>query len=283
MHIVTKILVVFAAIFSVLLSALTLAFATNADALKTAVKDKDAVISQLRTDLRDAVQVEAERAAALARAKEAAEEALSRSQNEMKALQNERATLKTQVETARFAEQSVQNQVTKLTATSEANAGIIKALNDELVQVRGALVAGSRREAELVDRLNDLEQQRQVLEQSTRALQEQLAEARLAVNQAKQNPGGTTATNVAFVDRGPIVRARVVKVTVGPLGDFAEINEGANLNLKPNQKLTILRDGNFVANLVLTQVEAQSAVGKVDKLGRTVEIRADDIVLSRSE
>ena len=123
-----------------------------------------------------------------------------------------------------------------------------------------------------------------MLEQTTRALREELADARTALDRVKSGVTDT-AKGEAFVDRtGPIVQARVKKVMASPAGDeLVEINEGSNARLRPNQKLSIIRDGKFIATLVLMQVEAQGSVGKVDKLGKTVTIMPEDMVLSRFE
>lgn len=283
MHIVTKILIVFGTVLSVLLSALTIAYASNADAIAGAYRGEQAARIAAESERASGIALSQAEKAALQQAKETAEGEKAVLVREVSQLQNERSQLITDVQNAKLADQSVKNQIANLTATAEANAAIIGTLTKEVGALRDAQVKGSRRETELVDRLNDLEGQRQVLEQSTRALQEQLAEARTALDQAKG--GISTATGAAqqaFTASGPLVQARVRQTFKSPAGDdMAVISEGSNAGLKPNQKLSIVRGGQFVATLVITNTDLTQAVGRIDRLGRTVDIKPEDLVLSR--
>ncbi len=283
MHIVTKILIVFGAVLSVLLSALTIAYASNADTLATSFRGEQAARLAAESERASGIALSQTEKAALQQAKETAEAEKAVLVREVSQLQNERAQLIADVQNAKLADQSVKNQLANLTATAEANAAIIGALNKEVGALRDAQVKGTRRETELVDRLNDLEGQRQVLEQSTRALQEQLAEARAAVDQAKSGvAGGAAGSAQPFAAGGPLVQARVRETFKSPAGEeMAVISEGSNAGLKPNQKLSIVRGGQFVATLVITNTELTQSVGRIDRLGRTVEIKPEDVVLSR--
>lgn len=282
MHIVTKILVVLGALLSVLLAALTIAFSANADAIRTALVNEQNARAAAQQTANEANSANAQQLASVQQAADTARNQAADLERQVKDLQNERATLLAEVETARFGDQSLKNQVDSLTAQAQANAAIIKALNDEAGKLRGEQVAAARRETELVDRLNDLESQRQVLEQNTRALQEQLAEARLSAEQARSGgqtgPGGLTA----FASTGPLVQARVVSLVTSPNGEeLAELDQGSSAGLKAGQRLSVVRDGRFVASITLTTLNLQRAVGRIDRLGRPVEVRGGDLVLSR--
>ncbi|MGQ0628103.1 MAG: hypothetical protein ACT4PL_08395 [Phycisphaerales bacterium] len=281
MHIVTKILVIFGALFSVLLAALTIAFSTNADRLKEAVTIEQAKSLAFETNYKAS---EATKTAELSAAQERAMQAekdREQMRQETSKLQAERATLLADLSTARLGEQGAQNKIDSLTAAMNTQAATVKNLTEEATNLRSAMVASSKRENELVDRLNDEQSRRTVLEQSMRALQEQLQEAKLAIDRAKQGESGASG-GMPFVASGPIVKARITKIMPNPAGgELVEISEGSNVNLKANQQLTIVRNGQFIATVVLVQVEAQGAIGRVDKLGRDVMINTDDTVLSR--
>ncbi len=283
MHIVTKILIVFGAVLSVLLSALTIAYSSNADAIVGAFRGEQTARLAAESERASGIALSQAEKASLQQAKETAEGEKAVLVREVSQLQNERSQLITEVQNAKLADQSIKNQIANLTATAEANSAIIGSLNKEVGSLREAQVKGTRRETELVDRLNDLDGQRQVLEQSTRALQEQLAEARTALEQAKS--GVSTAAGAIqqpFVASGPLVQARVRQTFKSPAGDdMAVISEGSNAGLKPNQKLSIVRGGQFVATLVITTTDLTQSVGRIDRLGRTVDIKPEDIVLSR--
>jgi hypothetical protein len=283
-HIVTKILVVIGAVLSLLLSALTIAFSANADSIRSAYASEQANRIAAQQNANAANALAGQQNASLQAAKEAAELKAADLDRQIKDLQNERATLLASVEAARFGDQSLKNQVDSLTAQAQANAAIIKALNEEAGKLRTEQVVAARRETELVDRLNDLESQRQVLEQNTRALQEQLAEARLTAEQARS--GGTSASGeslgTSFTSTGPLVQSRVVSLTKSPTGDeLVELDQGSAVGLRVGQKLSIVRDGRFVASVTLTTLDLQRSVGRLDRLGRQVDVRGGDLVLSR--
>ncbi len=282
MHIVTKILAVFGAILSVLLAALTISFAASADNIRSQFQNEQLakIVAQETASTQIAVwnneKAMLQEAAKVAQSEKEAIEAIK------KTLESDLANKNAELQKARLDDQSVKNTVDNLTATAKANASLIEALTKEISELRTERLASSRRETELVDRLNDLESQRQVLEQSTRALQEQLAEAKLTMERMKT--GVASSADQPYVYSGPRITARVVSVSASPAGgEMAEISEGAAMGIKPNMKFSIVRDGKFVANLVMTSVDVARALGRVDKLGRTVEIRSGDMVLSSIE
>lgn len=284
MHVVTKILLVFGAILSVLLASLTIAYSANADTLRDAVANEIRLRKVAEGELAAERTLVQDEKRTLVSAKEAADRKVADLERQITDLEQERSRLQSETVRARFDDQAEKNRLDNLTATASANAEMIKALNDELAALRQSQVQSARRETELIDRLNDLESQRQVLQQSTRALQEQLAEARLQLEQARTGGPGTGTANQPFVATGPLVQARVQEVRATPAGEeLAVISEGASAGLRPNQKLSIIRGGQFIASLVIVSVDVQQAVGRVDKLGRTVTVQADDLVLSRLE
>ncbi|MGD9688110.1 MAG: hypothetical protein AB7K52_05980 [Phycisphaerales bacterium] len=281
MHIVTKILAVFGAVLSVLLSALTIAFAANADALRSAVADEQSqklAAMAAHNSLKTEAQAQN---SALVLARQNAENESASLKTQLASLQSERTALMTQLQEARLNKQTNEDTATSLSATVKANQALIEALTKEIGELRDERISSARREAELVDRLNDLESQRQVLEQSTRALQEQLAEAKLAMQKAKDGTLGS-AIDQPYTYTGPLIQARVVGLTTAPGGDeMAEITAGSGTGIKPNMKLSVIRDGKFIANIVITNVDAQRSVGRIDKLGREVAVSSGDLVLSR--
>lgn len=280
MHIVTKILAVFGAILSVLLAALTISYSANADKITEAFRDEqNAKIAYQSAAQNQIADWNAEKARLQGQIDSAANEKAS-IEALMKTLQSDLANKSADLQKARLDDQSVKNTVDNLTATAKANAALIEALTKEIGELRNERIASTRRETELVDRLNDLESQRQVLEQNTRALQEQLAEAKLTLERVKS--GNTTASDQPYTYTGPLIQGRVLSVSASPAGgELAEISEGSNSGVKANMKFSIVREGKFIANVVMTTVDLGRSVGRIDKLGRTVEIRSGDIVLSR--
>lgn len=290
MHVVTKILIVFGALLSILLSGLAIAYSFNADAIRKQVDSERSEKAAVQADLAAERTKTADQVAALTAAKESSENDRARLFSEKQGLQTENAQLRASVQEAKLEADRVKNQTIQQDVTVSLQASLIKTLSDEVTKLRSDMLASSRRETQLVDRLNDLESQRQVLEQSTRALQEQLQEAKMTI-EGSRSAGGAGGPAMGVVTgsgrttpvegSGPVVRGRVVQVVKSAGGEeLAEIDVGSAQGLRVNQQLTIVRDG-FLANLVLTRVELNSSVGRVDKLGRTVDVRGGDVVLSR--
>lgn len=284
MHIVTKILIVFGAILTILLSALTISFTASqskiADDYKNITASRDRAVKEVQI-----AQAEAsEKRSALALAKDAAEAGKSDLETRVRNLQQELAQEIAKRKEAELSSDATKNQIAGLGESAKVNSTLIKSLTDEIGSLRKAQVDASKRETDLVDRLNDIESQKQVAEQTVRALQEQLAEARLALEQSKSNASGTSsAIAAAAVEAiGPRVSARIVKLDKFPSGeDLAEINLGSAAGLKENQKLNIVRGDRFIATLVLTRVDAQRSVGRIDRLGTKNDPQVEDMVLNR--
>ncbi len=280
MHVVTKILVVFCAVLSLLLAALTMAYAANAGEVRAAFKAeeaqklaaiavKDDVVSQANSQRADD-QKKTDAATQLANGRQA----------EITNLQAERTELRTQVEQLKAASEGINNRIVQLSAAVDTQAEIIKNYRDEVTKLRDEGLAASRREIELVDRINDLESQVEVTTANVRALKEQLAEAQLALQTAKD--GGNKAGDGVIIAAGPLIQARVLEVFRSPAGEaMAVISEGSNRNIKKNMELNITRGDQFIGTLMVVTVEPQKAVGKINTFGKPVEVKPQDMILSR--
>jgi hypothetical protein len=284
-HVVTKILVVFCAVLSLLLAALTMAYAANAGEIRKAYKTE--------VDLRlaaEAAKKDAESQRALLVSEyelklRERDSAVEQREALVKNLQGERAELKTQVEQLKAAAESNNNRLIEISSTASTQAELIKVYRDEVTRLRDESLTASRREIDLVDRINDLESAREVLEQTARALREQLHEAQVAAQTAAT--GGRPASAGAgtpFVNPGPLITARVTEVFKTPAGeDMVVINEGSNRDIQKNMDMSIVRGADqFIAKLIIVSVEPQRAVGRVEWLNRKPgEIKPQDRVLSR--
>lgn len=282
MHAVTKILVVFCAILSLLLAALTMAYAANAGAIKSSYAgEKAARIAAESAAKNEVAQFAQERVTAEERFRTLQTE-LAESAKKVSELQRERTELIAQREQLASEVASIRNQIAQLGATTQTQAAVITNYHQEVTSLRDELLASSKREIDLVDRINDLESAREVLEQNSRALKEQLEEAKLAVQNAGRAGTGSLADEPRELP-GALIRARVLEVVKSPSGeDLVVISEGANRGLKTNALLHIIRGGDtFVGSVVITSVEPGQAVGKLNLYGRPVSVQTGDTVLSR--
>lgn len=287
MHILTKVLVISAAVLSVFLAALTIAYSTNAER----------IVSQFQTERNLRIATEA----MLHGAKSQAGEEQARLNAQIEQLNRDLAartadfnrleagitTLQGEKAKALADYQSLQAKIAELGETTKTQANLITSYRDEVTTLRKNELTYRQQALEMDDRLSDLESQREVLDQTVRALQEQLAEAQTQQEIARGADGGVKPTGARstepFVSSGPLVAGRVESVSkdaaTGAL--LAKINVGSNDLIRENQKLFVGRGGEFVANLVVLKTDLGWSIAKIDTLGRSVEVREGDQVLSR--
>lgn len=284
MHVLTKILAVFCAVMSLVLAALSMAYATNADRIRASLEAERSL--RIASEAAATAQVENiafERTTMQDRhrAVESRADALER---EVQAIRAERTQMRSELERARADADAIRNQISQLGATADTQAALIKNYREEVTRLRDELVRASKREIELVDRVNELTSQREVLEQTGRALKEQLEETRLSLQTAQSGGAATLGATQAPVARelpGPLVRASISEITDSPTGTLVVINEGTNRGLRENTQMYVIRGSDFVANIELIRVEPNSAVGRVTLTRKGMQIQRDDVVLSR--
>jgi len=283
-HTVTKVLVVFAAVLCVLLAALTMAYSANADK----------IVGDYRAETNRRVTAEA---GASARQSEAAAERTKISeqaaglanqvttlQTTITQLQGERSQLQTEKRAAEGRADSIQNEIAQLGATNKTQALLIENYRNEVTKLRENELSWKKREIELADRINELESQREVLEGSVRALQEQLAEARRQIEQggaaaAQANSNGSREPYTpTFTVAGRVTRVQTDMATGAPV---ATINIGSNNQVRENMKLAITRGDKFIANVVIRKVDLQWSLGEIDYLSQKgVSVQEGDVVKS---
>ncbi|MBC7834288.1 MAG: hypothetical protein H7Y88_04205 [Phycisphaerales bacterium] len=289
MHTVTKFLIVACAVLSLLLAALTMAYTSNAGAITDSIAQERATAQEARANEAAALAQSGEERNNLRLSIESHLATIREREATINTLQSERTTLRADKEKAEAQAQAIRNRIDQLAATAEANAGMIKAQADELRTLRSDQLSSSQREIELVDRLNDLESQREVLDRTARALREQLSEAQLQLSTALSSaggagsgPGATAQGRQPFESRGPLIRAAVRETFKSEAGqEYAVIDAGSNAGVQENMKLNIVRGGDFIGTIIITKADPTQSVGRIDKLGRSVEVRSNDTILSR--
>lgn len=280
MHIVTKVLVVFAAVLCVLLAALTMAYSVNTDRLLTDFKNARASAISANDLASRQVAESNERVQAFQNTLATLQAELASRDGAIRDLQGERSRLTSEKRAAEDARASIEQKIDQLAATGATQAGLIESYSKETTALRENELSLRKREIELTDRLSDVESQREVLDQTVRALQEQLAEARLALEQSRGTGiGGTPGPGVVWV----AVRGRVLKVETDPATGklLATINVGTNDQVKERMVLNLSRGEQFLGKLEIIKTDLQWAIGRVDTLGRQgITIQPNDLVTS---
>lgn len=286
MHTVTKVLIVFCAVLCLLLSALTVSYTANADRVTRAYRGLESQVAEAKAN------AAAEQAAA-GQLRAEFEKKLLALQNEIadretriSDLQRERSDLLVERDRAIADATAIRNRIDQLVATANSQATLIKGYRDEVSALRTEQLAANRREIDLVDRINDLESQTEVLEQTARALREQLAEAQMALQTAMASGGGAGAATAArggvFESTGPLIRGRITQIEKTPAGfDLAVIDVGSQSGIQENMLLNIVRGGTFVGTMVITRADPRQAVGRIELVRSDAKVQPNDVVLSR--
>lgn len=278
MHILTKFLVVFAAVLGILLAGLAVAYTQNADALAKANNDLrsslDATQSRLQNQAAEfgaEIRSKDEKIAAL-------ESTISQQNSRISDLQSRNAQLTAQINELKQASALHSAQIDEFTAIAQTYAEVNQAQRRELERLREKELTNSRRQIELTDRINDLLGRLEVAQETNRTLQEQIVELRDQIDR------GTSRDELAegrgFLKPPPNFRSSITAVREEPGGQvMVQIDAGSTDQLREDMKLMIVRDG-FLANLILERVDENESVGRVDFVGRTgISVRVGDLVL----
>lgn len=267
-HVVTKVLVVFAAVLCVVLSALSISLAANVERVRGSMEGEMKLRQTAQSELEVARNQHAQEIAALQEQLRIQTDKASELQQAADNALAQWTELKAQVNRAQVEVESSRTRNDQLAATVQTQADVIQAYRDEVTGLRTSMTEGAKREVDLFDRINDLEASREVLEQTARTLREQLTEARNQLQSALSGQtasAGTPGQSQPVENLGPLVRARVLNVFKGPDGsDMIEISEGANRGVKENTFMHLVRDGSqYVGKAVVTRVEPQRSICRV--------------------
>jgi hypothetical protein len=283
-HILTKVLVFVAAILAVFLSALTISYASNAHKITQSLSDAQLEVLAARASL-------AEWGTREARWNSEKEEAVSRFakaaadlQVELSQLRSENANLKAGKAQAEAARESIAGKIAELSELAKSQQTLLATFSGQLASARKSELDLRSQALGLESKLSDIQSQNEVLDSTVRALREQLAEAKRIQDSGGAATASTGGAAEPFVYTGELIQGRVEQITADPSTGktLAKINVGTNSNIRENMKLFVIRDGSFVANLIIEKTDLQWAIGRIDTLGRPVTVGQGDLVWSRT-
>ena len=276
MHIITKIFVVFAAVLAVLLSALSVAYSTNADRIVASVKDQRARVAALRAEVAAAASTHAEEVERIQAEVEELKQQVRDRTARLTSYERENQRLLAEAKAAQNDSLNVQSRIDQLSATASTQASLISSYRDEVQKLREDELRFTQREIELADRISDINGQLEVAVETNRALQEQIAQLREMVD----GPGASRLASGPMSSRTQPVRARITDVRRDPGNGalLAAIDAGSNDRIREGMEMTIVRRGDFIAKFVVQSVTLNTAVGRVDTLNRSVDVLPGDMV-----
>ena len=286
MHILTKVFVLFAAVLSILMAALSISYTVNADRIVADYRNALAAADLARNDRDASKSIQSNLIAAKEEELAAARDELATREADIRRLEAANSELRINLRSAESARESITAKIAELGVAVETQAKIIDEYKNELSRLRTAELDYRDERIDLEKQISDLESQVMVFEQVKRALDEQLNEVRNALAEATSS-GGIAAT--AGTPRqpqdipGPPVRGSVEEVVVdqatGQL--LVKVNLGSNDRVRQNSRLYVHRGTTYLGELVIFEVDLNHSIGRVAYTAQGQEIRADDSVLSR--
>jgi len=281
-HILTKILVALACILSVFLAALTIAYTANADRIVSDHAQQTARLAAAEAAAAAEKTTAGDLQIRMTAQLEQARQEMAEAQSRVRQLMTDNAKLLAEKMQAVSGRESLDAKIKEMGETIKLYHSLIQNYSAEVSRLRDTELKDRERRIELDDRIADLESQRDVLEQSVRELQEQLAEARTVIESGARGAAAAKAAE-PFVSTGPIVRGKIDQVQTDPGTSrlLAAVNVGSSDGVREQMLFRIVRGGQFIGNLVVTRVDARTAVGTIDTLGQAVSVAAGDEILSR--
>lgn len=283
MHILTKIFIVLVSLLAVLLVPLVVVYAHNENSFKGRYAD---------AELKAGANADALKAAA---ARAGADEL--KLQNQI----DELGTLNTKFSSEKDAALATVRQLESQLATSESGQAEIKSRLDsiavavqngqtlsesligELRSLRTQVASSEKEKVQLDEALRDVTAQLELAENARRALAEELtrlkdehSKAMVSLNEAvAKGFGGRGEVSVGTLRPDRSLSASVLSVQRNNNQVLAEIDAGSTDGVKVDWAMTIGRQGEFVANVRIINVDINRATGIVtleERSGKRVEV-----------
>jgi uncharacterized protein YlxW (UPF0749 family) len=258
LHILTKFFVFIAAILSVLLAGLSIAYTFNANEIASQITRANAAATAAQNEAESRI-LEAERETSQLKSElNSLEATVAGRDTRIAQLEGDLARLATEnarLETAQATYSTRIDEFTTLIATAQE---LDAARAEELRGLRDDLLSYARKEIALTDRINDLVSQLEVAQATVRSLQESI----VALQEGADSAGGT-ATRTPTAPEG--FRARVTDVSTDASGrTLVAIDAGSSDGLREGTRLSVSDRNGFVAVIVIDQVNLNNATGYVD-------------------
>lgn len=264
MHFLTKLFVVIAAVLSLVLSSLVVAYAVNTDRIQADYRRLQADNSAISGKAIDsATQAETQRTKLVAQTEELnkTNANLTARIRELEASNSGLLVDKNRAESAR---QSIESKIAELGETAKTQAALIESYRSEVTTLRQNELTYRQRALEMETRLSDIESQREVLEQNYRALQEELAELKQTKSPVTAL-AGVVGEDKSFVYTGPAINGSITELRNDTASGktLVRLSVGTNDRVAKGMKFIIHRNGQYVGNITITQADMQWSVGEI--------------------
>lgn len=273
MHSVTKFLMAFAAVLSIFLSAMVIAYAANTDRIlqdygneQAATKASQAALSagvaQWTSD-HVSLMGELDKIKALSQQKD----------TQLAELELERATLRNERAEAQRARDSFKARVDEFAEIIKTNQTMIDRYSQEVSELRRNELAFRTQKLETEERMTNLLSQVDVLQANNRALAEQMFDI-----QQKQLAGGASNTYGGQISGGHESQVQIMGKVDSVQPDKAsgktlvQLNVGSNTGVTNGMIFRVVRGGEFIANVVVLRTDLAFSVAEVQILQKDIQV-----------
>jgi DNA gyrase/topoisomerase IV subunit A len=281
-HGLTKVLIILAALLSVFLSALVIAYAANTNQIQADFvaerAERQAAVAALGAQ--QAIwQTEKSTLQETLNAKTAE---IAAKQAQIASLQLERTSLLGEKTKAQDARDTIQSKIAELSESVKTMQTLINSYREEVTALRKNEIAYRTQRLELEERLADVESQRNVLQQSVRALQEELT----GLRGTSGNAGAMADTSATVKDSGFdarfLITGAVDDVQRDPAsGDpLVQISVGSNNGVTDNMYFYVVRGDRFVAKLQVIKTDLKFSIAKVKTAAAGLNAQKGDQIVS---
>lgn len=275
MHSVTKFLMAFAAVLSIFLSAMVIAYAANTDRILQDYGNEQASTKAAQAALAaGTAQWSTERANIMSEFDKL--KGLSQQKDtQLAELELERATLRNERAEAQRARDSFKARVDEFAEIIKTNQTMIDRYSQEVSELRRNELASRTQKLETEERMTNLLSQVDVLQANNRALAEQMYDL-----QQKLASGGAPSGNAGPISSEARVqitgRVEAVKLDSANGKTLVQLNVGSNTGVTNGMIFRVVRGGEFIANIVVRRTDLAFSVAEVEILQKDIQI-GDDV------
>lgn len=284
MHILTKVFVLIAAVLSIMMASLAIAYSVNVDRITASYRDEQAAKIAAENEMEAQGAIHAQQYASSQETVKNLQDELASRNADTRRLEAANSELRIALRQAEAARESISSKIAQLGVTTETQANIINEYKTELSRLRDDELAYRDEKIDLEKAISDLESQVIVFAQVKRSLEEQLAEIKAQTNDSTATASTGSNRNTPIEIAGPIIRGTIDEVVDDPNSGFTRvrINLGSNDRLRQNARFYIIRnDTQYLGDLIVESVDLNHAVGRVAFVKDNLAVRPGDQVLSK--
>lgn len=258
MHILTKFFVFIAAILSVLLAGLSIAYTFNANEIASQMTRAKAQAAASVSEATASLASSEQRVSELNSTLRTQETLLAERDMRINDLEQSVAELTVTNADLRTQQATYSTRIDEFTTLIATAQELDAARADELRGLRDDLLSYARREIDLTDRINDLVSQLEVSQATVRSLQETIVQIQEGGDADGGDAGRSPTAPEGF-------RATVTDVSTDESGrTLVAIDAGSSDGLREGTRLSVSDQEGFVAVIVIDRVNLNNATGYVD-------------------